>query len=68
VPKGTMSRQAFVGLLKTNRRLPVGVHWPSSATGDHDSGRRVGFPHGASGHHLRRLENRTDCRIGVHGS
>ncbi len=29
------SRQSFVGLLKTNWRLPVGVHRPSSATGDH---------------------------------
>ena len=50
------SRQSFVGLLKTNWRLPVGVHRPSSATGDHASGRGVGFPHGASGHYFVALK------------
>ena len=50
------SRQSFVGRLKTNWRLPVGVHRPSSATGDHASGRGVGFPHGASGHYLVALK------------
>ena len=56
VPKGTMSRQTFVGLFKTHWRLPVGVHRSSSATGDHESGRWVGFPHGASGHHIVALK------------
>ena len=46
----------FVGLLKTNWRLPVGVHRPSSATGDHESGLGVGFPRGGSGHHLVALK------------
>jgi hypothetical protein len=48
--------QTFVGLIKTYWRLPVGVHRPSSATGDHASGLGVGFPHGASGHRLVALK------------
>ena len=50
------SQQSFVGRLKTNWRLPVGVHRPSSATGDHVSGRRVGFLHGVSGHYFVALK------------
>lgn len=50
------SRQTLVGRLKTNGRLPVGVHRPSSATGDHESGLGVRFPHGASGRYLVALK------------